>query len=146
MVLLHEELAKLQAIVLRKPQADLWSGSKTLAYSLFLKTQYSSLRQKKHIEPREIFQPPRGRQLRRKMLTMIPISHPTYVAARRILRPTSYRNFHKTAATMVKVGDTIPNVELFEGAPDKKVDIGKELASGKGLIVTIPAAYSTYTI
>ena len=46
---------------------------------------------------------------------------------------------------MVKVGDTIPNVELFEGAPDKKVDIGKELASGKGLIVTIPAAYSTYT-
>ncbi|KAF7197340.1 Peroxisomal membrane associated protein 20 [Pseudocercospora fuligena] len=85
--------------------------------------------------------------LRRKMLTMIPISRPTYFAARRILsaHETSFRErFHKSSATMVKVGDTIPNVELFEGAPDKKVDIGKELSSGKGLIVTIPAAYSPH--
>lgn len=45
---------------------------------------------------------------------------------------------------MVKVGDSIPNVELVEGAPDKKVNIAKELASGKGVIVGVPAAFSEY--
>lgn len=43
---------------------------------------------------------------------------------------------------MVKVGDPIPNVELVEGTPDKKVNIAQELASGKGVIVGVPAAFS----
>lgn len=44
---------------------------------------------------------------------------------------------------MVKPGDTIPDVPLLEGAPDKKVSLANELSSGKGLIVAVPAAFST---
>lgn len=44
---------------------------------------------------------------------------------------------------MVKVGDKIPSVELVEGAPDAKVDISKEIGSGSGLIIGVPAAFST---
>ena len=43
----------------------------------------------------------------------------------------------------VQAGDPIPSVELLEGGPDKKVNLAHELASSKGLILTIPAAYST---
>ncbi|KAI5363976.1 Putative redoxin [Septoria linicola] len=43
---------------------------------------------------------------------------------------------------MVKAGDAIPSVELVEGAPDKKVNIANELATGKGIIVGVPAAFS----
>lgn len=42
---------------------------------------------------------------------------------------------------MVKPGDSLPSVELFEG-PETKVDLSKELASGKGVIVGVPAAFS----
>lgn len=45
---------------------------------------------------------------------------------------------------MVKVGDSIPSEPLVEGAPDKTVDLSKELASGKGLIIGVPAAFSTF--
>ena len=43
---------------------------------------------------------------------------------------------------MVKVGDSIPNIDLVEASPSDKVNLSKELASGKGLIVGVPAAYS----
>ncbi|QDS73990.1 hypothetical protein FKW77_008608 [Venturia effusa] len=43
---------------------------------------------------------------------------------------------------MVKAGDSIPNIALTENAPDSKVDLQKELASGKGLIIGVPAAFS----
>jgi len=43
---------------------------------------------------------------------------------------------------MVKVGDSIPSVELFEGSPGNKVNLAKELASGKGLVIGVPAAFS----
>ena len=46
---------------------------------------------------------------------------------------------------MVKVGDSIPNVDLVEGSPGDKVNLSKELASGKGVIVGVPAAFSKYT-
>ena len=36
---------------------------------------------------------------------------------------------------MVKAGDSIPSIELQVGAPDKKIDLNQELASGKGLII-----------
>jgi len=43
---------------------------------------------------------------------------------------------------MVNVGDKIPSVEVFEGGPGTKVNLATELASGKGLIIGVPAAFS----
>ena len=43
---------------------------------------------------------------------------------------------------MVKVGDSIPSVELVEGTPGNKVNLANEL-KGKGLIIGVPAAFST---
>ncbi|TVY55855.1 Peroxisomal membrane associated protein 20 [Lachnellula cervina] len=43
---------------------------------------------------------------------------------------------------MVKVGDSIPSIPLTEGAPDKKVDLAQELATGSGIIIGVPAAFS----
>lgn len=51
------------------------------------------------------------------------------------------QNFHATTATMVKVGDSIPSVDLVEGTPGSKVNLAKEL-KGKGLIIGVPAAFS----
>jgi 2-Cys peroxiredoxin 5 len=45
---------------------------------------------------------------------------------------------------MVKVGDSIPSVELFEDSPGNKVNLATELASGKGLIIGVPAAFSMF--
>ena len=44
---------------------------------------------------------------------------------------------------MVKVGDSIPSVELVEGSPGNKVNLANEL-KGKGLIIGVPAAFSKY--
>ena len=41
-----------------------------------------------------------------------------------------------------KKGDSIPNVEVFEDSPGNKISLAKELASGKGLIIGVPAAFS----
>ena len=57
---------------------------------------------------------------------------------------TSRQNFHATTATMVKVGDPIPSVELVEGTPGSKVNLAKEI-KGKGLIIGVPAAFSKCT-
>jgi len=43
---------------------------------------------------------------------------------------------------MVNVGDSIPSVELHDGSPGAKVDLSKDLAKGKGLIIGVPAAFS----
>ncbi|KAK5075203.1 hypothetical protein LTS08_001715 [Lithohypha guttulata] len=43
---------------------------------------------------------------------------------------------------MVKVGDSIPDIELFEDSPGNKVNLSKELAQGEGLIIGVPAAFS----
>jgi len=56
------------------------------------------------------------------------------------LRPNT-RFFTITAANMVKAGDKIPNVELYESSPGDKVNLSKEL-TGKGLIIGVPAAFS----
>lgn len=42
----------------------------------------------------------------------------------------------------VKVGDSIPDVEVWEDSPSNKINLAKELATGKGLIIGVPAAYS----
>ena len=41
---------------------------------------------------------------------------------------------------MVKVGDSIPSVDLFENNPGNKVNLAQEL--GDGVIVGVPAAFS----
>lgn len=52
--------------------------------------------------------------------------------------------FHKTAPAFVQKGDAIPDLEvLTESSPGNKVYLAKEL-KGKGVIVGVPAAYSTY--
>ncbi len=47
-----------------------------------------------------------------------------------------------TCDTQVKVGDSVPSVELFENSPGNKINIANELSSGKGLIIGVPAAFS----
>jgi hypothetical protein len=46
---------------------------------------------------------------------------------------------------MVKVGDSIPSIELQEGQPGNNVDLSKELGSGDGIIIGVPAAFSVST-
>ena len=58
--------------------------------------------------------------------------------------PAFSRSFHPSFVKMVKVGDPIPSVELMETSPGTKVDLSKEL-KGKGLLIGVPAAYSTST-
>ncbi|TGO57123.1 hypothetical protein BCON_0069g00170 [Botryotinia convoluta] len=43
---------------------------------------------------------------------------------------------------MVKVGDSIPTVELAEGNPGQKVNIAAEIGEGSGIIIGVPAAFS----
>jgi len=43
---------------------------------------------------------------------------------------------------MVNLGDSIPTVELTEGNPGGKVNLATELASGDGVIIGVPAAFS----
>ena len=45
---------------------------------------------------------------------------------------------------MVKVGDSIPDIELVEGNPGNKVNLSKEL--GSGLIIGVPAAFSKFWV
>ncbi len=52
-------------------------------------------------------------------------------------------SFHQTAPVYVKVGDSIPDLDaLVENSPGNKVNLSKEL-TGKGLIIGVPAAFST---
>merc|ERR1712038_1363296 len=41
-----------------------------------------------------------------------------------------------------KEGDSIPSVDLFEGAPDKKVNLAEECKSGKHVIFGVPGAFT----
>lgn len=36
----------------------------------------------------------------------------------------------------------VPDVEVFEDSPGNKINLSKELAQGKGLIIGVPAAFS----
>jgi hypothetical protein len=57
---------------------------------------------------------------------------------------TGRRPFHATARAPVSVGDRIPDVELMETSPGNKVNLARELARGKALIVGVPAAFSAF--
>lgn len=56
----------------------------------------------------------------------------------------SRQSFHATTAKMVKVGDSIPSVDLVESNPGDKVNLAKVM-KGKGLIIGVPAAFSRST-
>ena len=53
-------------------------------------------------------------------------------------------SFHTSPFSLVQVGDRIPDLDvLTEDSPGNKVNLAKELATGKGLIIGVPAAFST---
>ncbi|QDS78009.1 hypothetical protein FKW77_002525 [Venturia effusa] len=56
--------------------------------------------------------------------------------------PVTRHYFHASAIRFVKVGDSIPDVELMESSPGNKVNLATELKGKKGVIVGVPAAYS----
>lgn len=47
-----------------------------------------------------------------------------------------------TLRPQVKVGDSIPSIELFRKNPGDKVNIADATKSGKSLIIAVPAAFS----
>ncbi|CAH0560144.1 unnamed protein product [Brassicogethes aeneus] len=52
------------------------------------------------------------------------------------------RNLQKSAAAMVKVGDSLPSVDLFEDLPTNKVNLA-ELSKNKKIIVfAVPGAFT----
>jgi 2-Cys peroxiredoxin 5 len=57
---------------------------------------------------------------------------------------SAVRPFHATARAPVSVGDRLPDVELMETSPGTKVNLARELARGKALIVGVPAAFSAF--
>lgn len=56
--------------------------------------------------------------------------------------PVRTQAFHATRPAFVKVGDRVPDLDLVESSPGNKVNLSKELTSGKGLIIGVPAAFS----
>lgn len=57
------------------------------------------------------------------------------------IRPN--RAFHSSARAFVKVGDSIPKLDvLVENSPGNKVNLAEEIARGKSLIIGVPAAFS----
>ncbi|KAJ4387939.1 hypothetical protein N0V93_008542 [Gnomoniopsis smithogilvyi] len=65
---------------------------------------------------------------------------PLSLAARSSI--TATRGFHSTRPAFVKVGDSIPHLELTEGSPANKVNLAQELSSADGLIIGVPGAFS----
>jgi len=59
---------------------------------------------------------------------------------------TTTRFFSSTTVNMVKQGDSIPDVTLFEGNPGDKVNLADVLKSGKGIILGVPAAFSEFEL
>lgn len=65
-------------------------------------------------------------------------------AFRRVVaaRPALARSFHSTPWAMVRVGQEIPSLELFEDSPGNQVDLAEEFQRGNGYIIGVPAAFS----
>ncbi|XP_037719496.1 peroxiredoxin-5, mitochondrial [Drosophila subpulchrella] len=54
----------------------------------------------------------------------------------------SQRSLSRTAAVMVKVGDSLPSVDLFEDSPANKINTG-DLVNGKKVIIFgVPGAFT----
>lgn len=44
--------------------------------------------------------------------------------------------------SMIKEGDSLPSVDLFEGAPDKKVNLAEACKEGKYVVFGVPGAFT----
>ncbi|CUS10443.1 unnamed protein product, partial [Tuber aestivum] len=63
--------------------------------------------------------------------------------ARRRPPTTSIRGFHASPGTYIGVGDLVPNIQLREDTPAKKVSIAEETkGKRKALILGVPGAFS----
>jgi hypothetical protein len=47
---------------------------------------------------------------------------------------------------MVKVGDSIPSIQLVEKNPHDEVNIATEIGSGNAVIIGVPAAFSELSL
>ena len=56
------------------------------------------------------------------------------------------RYFHTSRCSFIKVGDQLPDLPdvLMENSPGNKVNLANELSKGQGLIIGVPAAFSTF--
>jgi 2-Cys peroxiredoxin 5 len=59
-----------------------------------------------------------------------------------LARPSVARSFHSTPRALVKVGDEVPNIELFEGSASDKVNLADEFKAGNGYIIGVPGAFT----
>merc|ERR1712154_58999 len=59
-------------------------------------------------------------------------------------RASSRLSSHLSTTKMapVQVGDAVPNVDLFEGAPDQKVNLAEVCKEGKVVIFGVPGAFT----
>lgn len=64
--------------------------------------------------------------------------------ARSLLRSsaTPARLFHSSRAAYIAVGDSVPSTLVQEGSPGNTVNLAKETASGKWVIIGVPGAFS----
>ena len=57
-------------------------------------------------------------------------------------KPIASRFLHTSKMAPVKVGDAIPDVDLFEGAPDKKVNLAQLCKDSKIVVFGVPGAFT----
>ena len=55
---------------------------------------------------------------------------------------TRHLNTTRLAMTPIQVGDSIPSVDLFEGAPNNKVNLADICQEGKFIIFGVPGAFT----
>merc|ERR1712018_157850 len=67
-----------------------------------------------------------------------------FITANSYLRQKSIKSIHSSTISMapVKVGDSVPSVDLFEGAPDQKVNLAEVCKDGKVVIFGVPGAFT----
>merc|ERR1712088_663642 len=67
-----------------------------------------------------------------------------YFSANLHLRSKAIRSFQSASVNMapVQVGDSVPSVDLFEGAPDKKVNLADVCKEGKVVVFGVPGAFT----
>lgn len=61
---------------------------------------------------------------------------------RTFLAGSRTRAFHSSARSLIKVGDSIPSVNLVENSPGNQVDLAEEVNGKKALIIGVPGAFS----
>merc|ERR1712223_1198427 len=67
-----------------------------------------------------------------------------YIGVNSYLRQKSIKSIHSSTISMapVKVGDSVPSVDLFEGAPDQKVNLADVCKDGKVVVFGVPGAFT----